>query len=120
MKPGKRYRKTYCCNPFVHAAYAHGAQHPKMLAGCRRASGIGMERSSFYQFGCWKCVGKPAYRELQKGDVLVKYNHVAMYIGRGKLVEASGGGWDPGSIAVKKMSNSRYNEFSFVMRYTGY
>ena len=120
MKPSKRYRKTYCCNPFVHAAYAHGAKHPKMLTGCRSASGIGMEKSTFYQFKCWKCVGKPAYKDLQKGDVLVKYNHVAMYIGQGKLVEASGGGWDAGSIAVKKMSHSRYGEFSYVMRYTGY
>ena len=120
MKPGKRYKKTYCCNPFVHAAYAHGAKHPKMLAGCRRANGIGMEKSTYYQFKCWKCVGKPSYKDLQKGDVLVKYNHVAMYIGNGKLVEASGGGWGAGSIAVKKMSHSRYGEFSYVMRYTGY
>ena len=55
-----------------------------------------------------------------KGDVLVKSNHVAMYIGGGKMAEASGGTWSAGSIAVKKMSKSRYNGFSYVMRYTGY
>jgi len=120
MKPSKRYKKTYCCNPFVHAAYAHGTQNPKMLKGCRKANGIAMEKSSFYKFGCWKCVGKPAYKNLQRGDVLVKSTHVAMYIGKGKMVEASGGNWSASSIAVKKMSKSRYNGFSYVMRYTGY
>ena len=73
-----------------------------------------------YQFKCWKCVNKPAYKKLQKGDVLVKSDHVAMYIGGGKMAEASGGTWSAGSIAVKKMSKSRYNGFSYVMRYTGY
>ena len=120
MKPSKKYKKTYCCNPFVHAAFAHGAQNPKMLKGCRKASGIGMEKSTFYKFDCWKCVGKPAYKNLKKGDVLVKPTHVAMYIGKGKMVEASGGNWSASSIAVKKMSKSRYNGFTYVMRYTGY
>ena len=120
MKPSKKYKKTYCCNPFIHAAYAHGAQHPGMLSGCKRANGIGMEKSTFYQFKCWKCVGKPKYSKLKKGDVLVKSTHVAMYIGKGKMVEASGGNWSARSIATKKMSNSKYKGFSYVMRYTGY
>ena len=120
MKPSKKYKKTYCCNPFIHAAYAHGAQHPGMLSGCKRANGIGMEKSTFYKFKCWKCVGKPKYSKLKKGDVLVKSTHVAMYIGNGKMVEASGGNWSAGSIATKKMSNSKYKGFSYVMRYTGY
>jgi len=120
MKPSKKYKKTYCCNPFVHAAYAHGAKNPKMLKGCKAANGIGMTKNTFYKFGCWKCVGKPSYSKLKKGDVLVKSTHVAMFIGNGKMVEASGGNWSTGSIAVKKMSKSRYNGFSFVMRYTGY
>ena len=120
MKPSKKYKKTYCCNPFISAAYAHGAQHPKMLKACRKASGIGMSKDTFYRYGCWKCVGKPAYKKLKKGDVLVKSTHVAMYIGKGKMVEASGGNWSASSIAVKKMSKSRYNGFTYVMRYTGY
>lgn len=120
MKPSKKYIKTYCCNPFVHAAYAHGAKNPKMLKGCRKGSGIAMEKSTFYKFGCWKCVDKPAYKNLKKGDVLVRSSHVAMYIGKGKLVEAAGGTWTARSIAVKKMSKSKYNGFSYVMRYTGY
>ena len=120
MKPSKRYRKTYCCNPFVSAAYAHGAKHPKMLAACRRASGIGMEKWTFYRYGCWKCVGRPAYRKLQKGDVLVSSSHVAMYIGKQKLVEASGGSWSASSIAVRHMSKARYRGFRYVMRYKGY
>lgn len=119
-KPSKRYRKTYCCNPFVHAAFAHGAQQPKMLKACRKGSGIGLEKSTFYRYGCWKCVGKPSYKRLQRGDVLLKSTHVAMYIGKGKMVEASGGNWSASSIAVRKMSQSRYNGFTYVMRYTGY
>ena len=119
-KPSRKYKKTYCCNPFVSAAYAHGAQHPKMLAACRKGSGIGMSKSTFYRYGCWKCVGKPAYKDLKKGDVLVKSTHVAMYTGKGKFVEASGEGWSAGTIAVKKLKKSRYNGFSFVMRYKGY
>lgn len=120
MKPSRRYLKTYCCNPFVHAAFAHGAQHPKMLAGCRKASGIGMERFTFWKFGCWKSVGKPSYSKLQKGDVLVCSSHVALYIGGGRLAEASGGTWSASSIAVRNMSRSRYGGFSYVMRYKGY
>ena len=120
MKPSKKYKKTYCCNPYIHAAYAHGAQNPNMLAGCKRADGIGMEKKTFYKFKCWKCVGKPKYKNLQKGDVLVKSTHVAMYIGKGKFVEASGGTWSASSIAVKKLKKSEYNGFSYVMRYTGY
>ncbi|MBQ9014997.1 MAG: C40 family peptidase [Firmicutes bacterium] len=120
MKPSRRYKKTYCCNPFIHAAYAHGAQHPKMLAACRRGAAIGMEKKTYRGFGCWKCVGKPAYRKLQKGDVLVKHDHVAMYIGKQRMVEASGGNWSASSISAHHMSKKDYRKFSFVMRYTGY
>ncbi|MBQ9060929.1 MAG: Ig-like domain-containing protein [Firmicutes bacterium] len=120
MKPSKRYKKTYCCNPFIHAAYAHGAKNPKMLAGCRRASGIGMEKKTYRKFRCWKCVGKPSYKKLQKGDVLVRHDHVAMYIGRHRMVEASGASWSASSISAHHMSKKDYRKFSFVMRYTGY
>lgn len=120
MKPGRKYKRTYCCNPFIHAAYAHGAKNPRMLAGCRRASGIGMEIRTFTKFGCWKYLGKPPYRKLRKGDVLVNHSHVAMYVGKHRLVEASGGNWSASSIAARHMSKSRYRGFSFVMRYTGY
>ena len=47
-------------------------------------------------------------------------NHVAMYIGKGKFVEASGGTWSAESIAVKKFTKAKYNKFTYVMRYTGY
>ena len=32
----KKY--TYCCNPFVHAAWAHGGQVPSMLKICKHGS----------------------------------------------------------------------------------
>ena len=113
---GHSYEKTYCCNPFVHACYAHGAEDPAMLAACQKGSGIAMTKKSFTRYGCWKSVGKVSRGNLQKGDVLVRSNHVMMYIGDGQIVHAAGGGWDAGSIRVCDLGGRKY---SFVMRYTG-
>lgn len=116
---GHSYKKTYCCNPFISAAYAHGAGDPALLKACQSGGGISMSKKSFKKYGNWKDVGKPSYSNLQKGDVLVKPTHVAMYIGDGKYVQAGPEGWNAKSIAVSNLSNSRYNSFKFVMRYTG-
>lgn len=113
---GHSYEKTYCCNPFVHACYAHGAGDPAMLKACRNGKGIAMTQKSYTRYGCWKNVGKVSRGNLKKGDVLVRSNHVFMYIGNGQIVHAAGGGWDAGSIQVTKLGGSKY---TFVMRYTG-
>jgi hypothetical protein len=113
---GHSYEKTYCCNPFVHACYAHGAGDPAMLKACRDGHGIAMTTKSFTRYGHWKNVGKVSKGNLRKGDVLVRSNHVMMYIGDGQIVHASGGGWDAGSIRVTNLGGRKY---SFVMRYTG-
>lgn len=113
---GHSYAKTYCCNPFVHACYAHGAGDPAMLKACRSGHGIAMTQKSFTRYGCWKNVGKLSRANLKRGDVLVRSDHVMMYIGDGKIVHASGGGWDAGSIQVTGLNKRRY---TFVMRYTG-
>ena len=114
---GHSYAKTYCCNPFVHACYAHGAGDPAMLKACRSGSGIAMTVKSFTRYGNWEYMGKLSKANLQKGDVLVRSNHVMMYIGDGKIVHAAGGGWDAGSIRVCNLGGRKY---SFVMRYTGH
>ena len=113
---GHSYEKTYCCNPFVHACYSHGAGDPNMLAACRDGHGIAMTKKSFTRYGHWKSMGKLSKSQLKKGDVLVRSGHVSMYIGDGKIVHAAGGGWDAGSIRVQTLGSPHY---SFVMRYTG-
>lgn len=113
---GHSYEKTYCCNPFVSACYAHGAQDPAMLKACRSGHGICMTKKSFTRYGCWKSAGKVSRSNLKRGDVLVRSDHVMMYIGDGQIVQASGGGWDAGSIQVTNLGGRKY---SFVMRYTG-
>ena len=113
---GHSYEKTYCCNPFVHACYAHGAGDPAMLKACQSGHGIAMTKKSFTRYGHWKSAGKVSKSNLRRGDVLVRSDHVMMYIGDGQIVHASGGGWDAGSIQVTSLGGRKY---SFVMRYTG-
>ena len=122
---GSRYRKTYCCNPFIHAAYAHGAKDPAMLRACRHKNAIAMTRESFLSKGCWRSLGKPSFSRLIPGDVFVSRGHVWMYCGGNKLVESTslGGGsrsWSADTIRVRSGAKNRYHRCRFVMRYTGY
>lgn len=122
------YTKTYCCNPFITAAYAHGAGDKVIASICKRGSSCGMIPSDWKRSQYFKTVGKSsniAYSKLQAGDVILTHNHVFMYIGHGQIVESSGGGWGKTSIAVKskKASEAKYNRVrkdskSYVMRYT--
>lgn len=116
---GHSYAKTYCCNPFVSAAYAHGAGDKAMLKACQSGHGIGMKKSSYTRYGSWKDMGKPAFNNLKRGDVLVRSTHVALYLGDGKYVQAGGEGWGANTIAVSDFTKKKYNSFSYVMRYTG-
>ncbi len=126
-KKGKGYEKTYICNALVHAAYAHGAGDKAMLKACKSGSGIGMTEESFKRYGNWKNEGKPSADKLKKGDVLVAnrdmgesdFHHVAMYIGDGKIVQATRKGWSEESISTRSLSGDYYGRFDFVMRYTG-
>ena len=113
---GHSYEKTYCCNPFVHACYAHGAGDPNMLKACQSGHGIAMTKKSFTRYGHWKSCGKVSKGSLKKGDVLVRSNHVMMYIGNGQIVQAGPSGWGADSIRVTNLGGRKY---SFVMRYTG-
>ena len=116
---GHSYEKTYCCNPFVHACYAHGAGDPGMLKVCQRGGSVGMSVKSYTRFGNWKKVGKPAKSKLQRGDVLVRSGHVSMYIGDGQIVQAIDKGWTDESIRYNNLSDKSYAKYEFVMRYTG-
>lgn len=118
---------TYCCNPFVGAAWAHGGCVPAALKLCQKCSswdfgkGKGYDKSKLFDN-----LGHPAKKDLQPGDVLCRDTHVALYIGNGKIAEASGGddnkknskGWN-NSIRVRTLSDSNYKNFPRVHRYNG-
>ena len=117
-RKGAGYEKTYCCNPFVHACYAHGAGDPDMLSTCQGGGAAGMNRGDWTRYG-FVDVGKPSISDLEAGDVLVGSHHVMLYIGDGMIVHAKQEGWGAGTITTDSCS-SFYGSFtSFVMRYTG-
>ncbi len=119
---GKGYENTYCCNPFVTAAFAHGAGDPALLKACKSGWGVAMTPESFYRFGRnnWKKVARPdSVAGLRKGDVLVRSTHVALYVGNGRIAHAAGHGWTDESIRVNDLSEIALKNFDFVMRYEG-
>ena len=134
----KGYEKTYVCMTFVTAAYAHGAKDPEVYSVCSKGKMcLSLTDTNFTRFTCWKKVGRCrnlSVSDLEPGDVIVWYDphnsndgHMSMYIGDGNIVDASGGGWDAGSISVKYGKASRYLNYrgnshssqNYVMRYTG-
>ena len=127
-KKGKGYEKTYICNALVHACFAHGAGDPEMLKACKKGDSVGMTEKSYTRYGNWKNVNKPAKSSLKRGDVLVAnkgiggsdFHHVALYLGDGKILEATRKGWSDESIQVRPLANMYYDRYDFVMRYTGH
>lgn len=118
---------TYCCNPFVGAAWAHGGCIPTAMKLCQTgrswdfAKGQGYDASALFDN-----LGHPKKSALKKGDVLCRNTHVALYIGNGKIVEASGGDDNkPGSdswkksIRVKALTDDNYKNFPRVHRFNG-
>lgn len=119
------YQRTYCCNPFVHAAWAHGGCIPKALSICRDGSswdyhkGKGYDSSSLFTN-----LGKPAKSKLKKGDVCCNDSHIFLYIGNGKVAEAASGDdnvrnstkWN-NSIHITNLSDSKYKGVKRVHRY---
>lgn len=126
------YEKTYCCNTFITAAYAHGAKDSKTYDYCHAGSCFGMTPAEWERSKNFKRVGKAksvAYSKLVAGDVIINKksaqapHHVWMYIGHGRIVESSGGTWSAKSISVKNNAKSKYAKYQksntcYVMRYT--
>lgn len=83
----KRYETTYCCNPFVGAAWAHGGCVPEALKLCEDCDSwdFGTGKGSYEKS---KLFDKVSLKSLKKGDVLCSDSHVALYIGNGKVVQA--------------------------------
>lgn len=121
------FRKTYCCNPFVGAAFAHGGCVPEALKLCQNGSSWNFGKGSGYDASpLFDNLGKPAKSKLQPCDVLCSDTHVALYIGNGKIAEASSGDdnvrnsskWN-NSIHITELTDARYKKFKRVHRYNG-
>lgn len=131
---GHTYTKTYCCNPFITAAYAHGARDSVLYNRCYNGHSCHMTPATWKKSPYFKTVGKcknVPFNKLQAGDVILsdksgggKYEHVYMYIGHNRYVEASGEGWSGDSISVKNNAKTNYNSNyakyngTYVMRYS--
>lgn len=83
----KMWETTYCCNPFVHAAWAHGGLVPRALSICSSYGSwdFGTGSGSYHTSSLFT---KVSTSDLKIGDVLCSDSHVALYIGDGKVVQA--------------------------------
>ena len=125
-KKGDKWEKTYCCNPFVHAAYAHGTGDAKMLKACQSKNAGGLVPSDWKKFNFIVANAKDVpFDELKVGDlILLQNSHIWMYTGKDYIVEASGGSFDSDSIAHKTGAKKRYSSYAksgkgYVIRYKG-
>ena len=120
---------TYCCNPFVGAAFAHGGSDTEAYKKCHNCSSLdfGTGSGSYEKSKNYDNLGHPAKSKLKPGDVLCRSTHVALYIGNGKIAEASGGddnvpnskSWN-NSIRVRELTDGNYENFPRVYRYNGH
>lgn len=120
---GHTYKKTYCCNTFITAAYAHGTGDKAILKICKSCDSCWglkdwMKSYHFRKKGTCKSFD---YEKLWWGDVIITDTHVWMYIGNGRIIEASGNNWSHKSIAMKDGAKKRYDqnkkEHGVVMRW---
>lgn len=128
------YEKTYVCMTFVHAAYAHGAEDPEMLADCQAGRyTLSLHDWNFSHWNCWKKIGRCSelsVDDLEPGDVIIWWadndysGHASLYAGDNNIVDAGIVGWGADSIAVRYgkgqsylNSGARHDSRSYVMRY---
>lgn len=128
---GHTYEKTYCCNTFATAAYAHGAKDAKILAICKSGSCCGMTPKDWEKSPNFKRLGKAKdvdFKKMYPGDLVINNSdspahHVWIYLGADKYVEAANASWSSSSISTKFGAKKNFNRYAksdscYVMRYT--
>lgn len=126
----KKWETTYCCNPFVGAAWAHGGCVPKALELCKKGSSWDYSKGQGYDTSpLFKKVGNPYKVKLKKGDVICGDSHVMLYVGDGYVVHAGyeddnvvkSAKWKK-SICKEKLKDSwhyKHKAINRVYRFTG-
>ena len=122
---------TYCCNPFVGAAWAHGGCVPAALKLCQKTSSWDFHKGSGYdKSSLFDNLGHPDKSKLKKGDVLCRDTHVAIVSknvnGKVYILQAGGGDdnkknsakWNK-SISETTLSDANYKNFPRVHRFNG-
>lgn len=119
------WQKTYCCNPFVHACFAHGGCIPKALELCQKGKSWAFDKGQGYDASSlFDKLGKPKKDKLEAADVLCNEHHTAIYLGNGKIAEAAteddnvknSKSWN-NSIHIASLTDARYKGFDRVYRF---
>ena len=112
---------TYCCNPFVHAGWAHGGCIPRALKICQGYGSwdFGTGGGSYHTCDLFTKLGDLPTSKLKAGDVLCSDSHVAMYIGNGQVIQA---GHEDDNVKNSSSWNSsinigKWNGYTRVYRY---
>lgn len=109
-KKGDKWEKTYCCNPFVGAAFAHG-----MGLNKGKCWNTGLSEDSWKKRG-FKKISAKSVSVLMPGDVLLKPGkHIKLYLGNKEVAHAKREGWDNKSICVERIKS--IGDGYIVMRY---
>ena len=109
----KEWRFTYCCNPFVHAGWAHGGCVPRALKICQGYGSwdFGTGSGSYHTCNLFTNLGKTS--NLKIGDVLCSDSHVAIYAGNGKVLQA-------GHEDDNKKNSSSWNSSISLSKWNGW
>ena len=117
----KMWKTTYCCNPYVHAGWAHGGCIPRAMALCREGNSwdFGKDSGTYHTCNLFTNLGNLPKSKLKVGDVLCSDSHVAIYAGSGKVLQA---GHEDNNVKNSSSWNSSislstWNGYTRVYRY---
>ena len=118
--------KTWCCNPFVVAAYVHGAGVDSKCGKGGLSIGLANDGHKNMEAHNFKRVDKPSkITDLEVGDILQTPTHCMLYAGDGKIVDAAHHDngvknkyWNE-SINHHNLNNRQWSRTTKVYRYMG-